>query len=128
VIVLDAGAMVEVLLGSASGLRIRERLRRHRLCVPQLIDLEVASVLRKLALHTVITTRRAGEALQDFQRVRLARYAHTPLLDRVWALRNNVTAYDAAYIALAESLSLPLITIDGPLARSSGHRARVETF
>ena len=126
--VLDAGAMVELLLTSTLGLRIKQRLNGHRLRVPQFIDLEVASVLRKLVLTKKVSSRRASEALQDFQKLRLIRYAHTALLNRIWALRNNITVYDASYVALAESLSLPLITIDGPLARAKGHGARIEVF
>lgn len=127
-IVLDAGAMVELLLVTARGVQIKQRIRGHLLHAPQFIDLEVASILRKLCIRQAVTSRRGAEALQDFQRLRLTRYAHTALLNRVWELRHNVTAYDAAYVALAESLSLPLITIDGPLARSSGHLAHVEAF
>lgn len=65
------------------------------------------------------------EALSD---LRLTRYSHTPLVARIWELRNNLTAYDAAYVALAEALDAPLVTTDAKLARASGHRARVELY
>jgi predicted nucleic acid-binding protein len=123
VIVLDAGAMVEVLLGSASGLRQRAPAEAQAMCA-QLIGLEVASVLRKLALRTVIATRRAGEALQDFQRVQLTRYAHTPLSEgRVWAahrlrprrhLRTN-----ASFASFAPSATQDLTVRRGRAARGS---------
>ena len=71
---------------------------------------------------------RAEDARQDFHDLAIVRYPHQPLADRMWQLRDNLTAYDAAFLALAEMLDVPLVTCDARLAHSSGHRAQVELF
>jgi predicted nucleic acid-binding protein len=93
---------------------------------PHLIDVEVTQVLRRYASNGEITPRRGREALDDVADLSLRRYSHEFLLPRVWELRNNLTAYDAVYVALAEALDAPLITRDSRLAAAAGHRARVE--
>ena len=93
---------------------------------PHLIDLEVAQVLRRYAASGEIDFLRGQQALQDLTDLALTRYPHRLFLSRVWALRDNVTAYDAAYIALAESLPAPLLTCDKRLANTPGHAAEVE--
>lgn len=95
---------------------------------PHLIDLEVLQVLRRYVLHGDLAPGRAQEALDDLAALPLERYSHQPFGARVWELRHNLTAYDGAYVALAEALDAPLVTADGPLARSTGHRARVEVL
>jgi len=127
-IVLDASAAVELVLQTPRAARIAARALActERLHAPHLIDLEVAQVLRRLALGREISAARAGLALTDFQLLSIERHAHNPLLARVWELRTGITAYDAAYIALSEALAAPLLTCDDKLARTRGHTATVE--
>jgi len=128
VIVLDASALVEWLLQTAEGLLVEQRVYRRgeHLHGPHLLDLEVAQALRRFVQEAKINSERAGQALEDLQALRLRRYPHHPLLPRIWQLRHNLTAYDAAYVALAEALGAPLVTCDKKIASASGHHARVE--
>ena len=127
-IVIDASAVIELLLETETGERIKKRISRpaESLHAPHLIDLEVAQVLRRFEMVNAMTLARANEALKDMQDIALLRYSHDILLERIWQLRNNLTAYDAAYVALAEALDAPLLTCDRKLAAAPGHRARVE--
>jgi len=127
-IVVDASAALEVLLQTQAAPVVEARLfrRSETLHVPHLIDLEIAQVLRRYASTKQIDQRRCQDALQDWLAFPVNRYAHDTLLSRIWALRNNLTAYDAAYIALAEALDAPLATRDAKLANASGHTARIE--
>lgn len=93
---------------------------------PHLLDVEVAQVIRRYALSGEIDRARGGLALADLADLPLRRYPHDFLLPRIWDLRNNLTAYDAAYVALAEALDAPLLTRDRRLAAAAGHRARIE--
>ena len=128
VIVVDASAILEVLLRSPAALAIEERLfeRGETLHAPHLIDLEVLQVLRRYAAAGEVSAERAREALDDLAAFRLRRWAHDALALRIWELRQNLTAYDAAYIALAEALGAPLLTRDRRLASAPGIRTRVE--
>jgi predicted nucleic acid-binding protein len=128
VIVVDASAMLEVLLRTPAALPIEERLFEggETLHAPHLIDLEVVQVLRRYAAGDEISAERAREALDDLAAFRLRRWAHEPLTLRIWDLRQNLTAYDAAYVALAEALGACLLTRDRRLASAPGIRARVE--
>jgi predicted nucleic acid-binding protein len=96
--------------------------------VPHLADLEVLSVLRRHASSGLLDSRRAGLALQDLLSLPANRYPHAPFAPRVWELRNNLTPYDAAYVALAESLGCALVTADARLARAPGVRCAVEVM
>ncbi len=125
-IVADASAVVEVLLNTPSGLEIGRRFGvEEAIHVPHLLDLEVLQVLRRYARTSAFDAQRLEEALQDYADLRLKRYSHRILLTRIWELRHNLTAYDAAYLALAEALDAPLITRDRAFASIKGHRARV---
>ena len=128
VIVVDASALLEVLLNSAVADRVAARIFRvgDTLHAPHLLDLEVVQVLRRYAAAGDLGTERALEALEDLGDFPLTRYPHDVFLARIWALRQNLTAYDAAYVALAEALDAPLVTRDRALAGARGHRARVE--
>ena len=127
-IVLDASALLELILGTPRGEAVARRIARadETLHAPHLLDLEVAQVLRRYEAKGLVTRTRAEEALSDFSDLDIARYPHEDLLRRIWALRKSVTAYDAAYLALSEALGAPLLTADAKLTRSVGHRARVE--
>jgi predicted nucleic acid-binding protein len=125
--VVDASAILEVLLQTPAARRVSRVLfaAGQTLHAPHLIDLEIAQVLRRYVRSASISTDRGAEALSDFLDLPLTRYPHFVLLTRVWQMRHNLTAYDAAYLALAEALDAPLITRDRVLARTSS-RAQVE--
>jgi predicted nucleic acid-binding protein len=125
-IVVDASAVLEVLLNSAKGERIAKMMldSTETLHAPHLLDLEVAQVLRRYNRSGQMKLSRAQEALSDYLDLPISRYPHDLMLGRIWELRGKFTAYDAAYIALAEALPGALITCDAALAKR-GHRARI---
>lgn len=127
-IVLDASALVELLLGTEEGRSIGARIADPALSlhVPHLADVEIAQALRRYVREKELDAASAASALEDLHSLDLERHAHEPLLDRVWALRQNLTAYDAVYVALAEALDTTLLTCDGKLARAPGMAGRVE--
>jgi len=127
-IVLDASAAVELLLNTGPGKRLATRLRAPEVSLhaPHLIDLEVAQTLRRYVQQATLAEERGRLALEHLTLLDLSRYAHEPFLTRIWALRENLTAYDAAYVALAEVLSAPLLTGDRRLAGAPGLGAKVE--
>ena len=127
-IVLDASALVELVLGTASGRGIAARVADPAVSLhaPHLADVEVAQALRRYTRDGELDALDARAALDDFRALDLQRHAHEPLLDRVWALRENLSAYDAVYVALAEALDAVLLTCDGRLARAPSFAARVE--
>jgi predicted nucleic acid-binding protein len=129
-IVLDASATVDWLLQTSAGRHIEQRMfsARESLHAPHLLDLEVAQVLRRLVREGTVQANRADEAVRDLLDLRLTRYPHFMLLPRGWQLRHNFSAYDAAYVGLAEKLGAPLITRDGRLAAAPGHAAIIELF
>lgn len=127
-IVVDASALLDALLGE-DGERSRGRLVEDGdLHAPHLLDLEVLQVLRRLAQRGHITAGRAAEARADAAELVIQRYPHAPLADRIWELRANATAYDAAYLALAEVLAVPLVTCDARLKATPGHRAVIQVI
>jgi len=130
VIVLDASAAIEWLLQSPVGIKIGDRIfsPSESLHAPHLLDVEVAQVLRRYVREKTMTPQRGQEALDDFGDLPLRRYPHDFLLPRIWELRARLTAYDAAYVALAELLDAPLLTRDGKIASAAGHDADVEEF
>jgi predicted nucleic acid-binding protein len=130
VIVLDASAAVDWLLQTPAGRRIEQRIYSHNesLHAPHLLDLEVTQVLRRLAHEGTLSAVRAGEAMRDLLDLRITRYPHFVLLPRIWQLRHNFSAYDAAYVVLAEKLGAALVTRDGRLAAASGHAVPIELF
>lgn len=129
-IVLDASAAVDWLLRTAAGQQIERRIyaQSETLHTVHLLDVEFAQVLRRLVRERTLTAKRAEEAIEDLGALRLTRYAPVLLLDRIWRLRQNLSAYDAAYVALAEELQAPLITRDRRIASAPGHSAAVEVF
>jgi predicted nucleic acid-binding protein len=128
VIVLDASSTIEWLLQTRTGARVAQRLLSsgETLHAPHLLDVEVAQVFRRHVARGATTASRVEEALQDLQDLRVSRHPHGLFLWRVWELRDNLTAYDAVYVALAEALDATLLTCDGKLALAPGHHARVE--
>jgi predicted nucleic acid-binding protein len=129
VIVVDASALLEVLLQTSTAAAVEARLfGGATLHAPHLLDLEVAQVLRRYERAGALSATRGREALADLEAFRIERYPHHLFLTRVWALRANATAYDACYLALAEALDAPLLTSDRRLAHIPGHAARVEVI
>lgn len=126
-IVVDASAILELVLNTEDAAAIADRVfvPGETLHAPHLLDLEVAQVLRRYAVAGALSDERGRQALEDFADLPLDRYPHALFLPRIWELRHNVTAYDATYIALAETLGATLVTRDAALA-TARHRARVE--
>ncbi|GAB7192349.1 type II toxin-antitoxin system ribonuclease VapC1 [Kineococcus sp. NUM-3379] len=126
-IVVDASVLAPALVDDGDdGDTARSRLRGEVLTAPELIDLEVVSVLRRRTASGALDARRADLALLDLLEIPLRRAGHRALLPRCWELRHTVTAYDAAYVALAEALDVPLLTADARLAGAPGVTCRVE--
>jgi predicted nucleic acid-binding protein len=127
-IVVDASAMLETLLRRPVAATVEKLLFEpfQTLHAPHLLDVEVAQVVRRFAANREIDAERGRMALADLADFPLHRYPHDFLLPRVWDLRNNLTAYDAMYVALAEVLDAPLLTRDKRLATAPGHHARIE--
>jgi len=127
--VLDASAVVELLLGGARGDAVAEAIRdggaESHLHAPDLMDVEVAQVLRRHTAQGTLHEARAEGAVELLQRLPLTRHPARVLLPRIWALRGALTAYDAAYVSLAEALGATLLTCDGRLARAPGHEADI---
>ncbi len=127
-IVVDASALLEALLRTPAAKVVERWLfdPRQTLHAPHLLDVEIAQVIQRYAANGEIDSERGRTALADLADFPLHRYPHDLLLPRVWDLRNNLTAYDAVYVALAEALDAPLLTRDRRLAAAAGHHVRVE--
>lgn len=128
-LVVDTSAILAALIGRSSipGLKIR-LTSDPDLHAPHLIDIELLHALRRLVAAGDFSGDRAAGARGDFRDLAIVRYPHPPLADRIWRLRHNLTAYDAAFVALSEALGSPLITCDSRLAASPGHGAKIELF
>ncbi len=127
-IVLDASALIELLLNTEPGRRLATRIVNPRVMLhaPHLVDLEVAQALRRYVRHGEISDARAQIALQHLALLDLNRYAHSDFLPRIWALKDNVSAYDGAYVSLAEAIGATLVTGDRRLTKAAGTRAVIE--
>ena len=127
-IVADASALLEFLLQTPLGTRVETRLFRDgdELHSPHLVDVEVTQGLRRLVRSGEVSPDRAVEAIADLVEIDLHRHTHFDLLTRAWKLRENITAYDAIYVALAEALDATVVTCDTKLAKAPGHRVRIE--
>ena len=126
-IVVDASALVEILLRTPAAEAVERELfdTPRTLHAPHLLDVEVAQVLRRYAATGELSTERGGLALADLAAFPIRRYPHDFLLPRIWELKNNLSAYDSAYVALAELLEATLVTRDRRLAAAPGLKARV---
>jgi predicted nucleic acid-binding protein len=129
VLVVDTSAVVGALTGRPPSDAVIERLAADGdLAAPHLIDIEFLHALRRLVLGRQLSDDRAADARSDFADLAITRYEHTVVADRIWQLRHGLTADDAAFVALAELLDVPLVTCDARLARAPGHHATVELF
>ena len=129
-IVTDASVILDLLLNTPAAGRIKSRMfgSDETLHAPALLDLEIAQVLRRYASRREISAERGRSALAVLERFPITRYPHEPLLPRIWELRANLTAYDAAYIALAEGLDATFLTRDARVANAPTHRATIEVL
>ena len=127
-IVVDASALLELLLRTAASHAVESRLfgSGQTLHAPHLIDVEIAQVIRRYVAAGELQAERGRAALTDLADMPLQRYPHIFMLPRIWELRHNLTAYDATYVALAEALDAELLTRDKRLAAAPDHRARIE--
>ena len=126
-IVVDASVVVQVLIADEAGLALARRLAAEdgQIAAPHLLDIEVASALRRLDRSRPLRAATASDAITDLRALRIERHAHEDLLHRIWSLRNELSAYDAAYVALAESLDAELWTRDARLAKARGPRCQI---
>jgi predicted nucleic acid-binding protein len=128
VLAVDTSAVIAALFGSSPE-RLRERLAgAGELVAPHLIDIEFLHVTRRLTLSGALSEDRAGDTRREFADLEITRYSHEPLAGAIWDLRHNLSAYDAAFVALASALGVPLITCDARLASGAGDHARIEMF
>lgn len=126
-IVVDASVLVAALTDDgAQGARCRVALAAQTLAAPEILDVEVLSALRRLVRDGTLAQGRARRALRDLCRAGIARSSHRPLLTRMWELRDNLSAYDASYVTLAEHIGAPLVTADRALASAPGVRCEIE--
>lgn len=126
-IVVDASSVLAVLINGPAATRLRARMfaETESLHAPHLIDIEVMHVLRRWFLTGQMTLARAQEAIALFRLMPIERYSHEILLERIWQHRSNLTAYDAAYVALAETLESVVVTVDAKLAGAPGLSRRI---
>jgi predicted nucleic acid-binding protein len=128
-IVVDTSAVVEALVAEPPDSSLIARLADDGdLHAPHLVDVEFLQVLRRLVAAGRLSPERADGARSDFGELAIVRYPHGGLLERVWELRHNLTAYDAVFVGLSELLGVPLVTCDAAMAEAPGHRAEVEVF
>jgi predicted nucleic acid-binding protein len=129
-IVVDASTITELLLQTELGARVERRIYRDEddLHAPHLLDVEVLSALRRLVHAGEVRATRAEEAIEDLALLRIARHGHLDLATRVWELRQNFTACDAVYLALAESLDATVVTCDLPFGSAPGHSGRIDVI
>lgn len=126
--VVDTSALVAALFGDPSPQALVDRLSGGDLHAPHLVDVEFTHVARRLVATGLVSPERAQRGRSDFADLPIVRYPHGPFLDRMWELRENLTAYDAAFVALAEALDAPLVTTDARLAASPRHTARIDVY
>lgn len=127
-LVADTSALVAALGTGRAALDLEQRFAGEDLEAPHVVDLEFLQSLRRMVRQGELNADRAGDVRTLFGRLPLTRYPHEPLTNRIWELRENLSAYDAAFVALAEILGAPLVTCDAHLAAAQNHDAEVELF
>jgi len=129
-IIIDASLAFEIAISTKDGDELSEKIiaSRASLAAPEIIDLEVLQTLRRFLRQGQIDETRAENAIRNFDDLAIEKFSHTPLQMRIWSLRDNLTAYDAAYFALAELLDAPLWTRDEKFHSVPGHAARIEVL
>ena len=127
-LVVDTSAIVGRLAADPPPETLAQRLNGQSLHAPHLIDVEFLHALRRLVATGRMPAARAAVIRADFAGLTIVRYPHSLLLDRMWELRDNLTAYDAAFVALAEALDVPLVTTDARLAAAPGNDAVIEAY
>lgn len=128
-LVVDPSAIVDALVGEGPALGLVDRLAQDGdLAAPHLLDVEFLHALRRLVAVRELSADRAADARVDFADLSISRYPHQSVSDRAWALRDNLTAYDAVFVALSEALGVPLVTCDARLGAARVHHAEVEVF
>ncbi|MCY4101880.1 MAG: type II toxin-antitoxin system VapC family toxin [bacterium] len=128
-IVVDAGVVFTLVAGAEAAARdVALRVGNEQMLAPQLVDLEVVSVLRRLVHHSDFPPSLAAASVRHLAELDVTRVAHAPLLERCWELRDNLTPYDAAYVAVAEMVGAPLLTTDRRLAGAPGSRCLIEVL
>jgi predicted nucleic acid-binding protein len=132
-LVVDASAIAELLLGRPSADTVAAALREHDfdLHAPHLLDIEVLSALRRVVSSGDASADRAAQAVTDLLDLPIERYRHDGMVPRIWELRDNFSSYDSAYVALAEVIAeggAPLLTADARLARAAGAHTGVRVL
>lgn len=127
-IVVDASALLECILGESPDGDLLVRVASEELHAPHLVDVELLSAVRSLFRRDRVTSARADAARGDFVALAITRHPHLPLMERMWQLRHNLSAYDASYVALAEALEVPLVTVDARISRAPELRTVIEVF
>jgi predicted nucleic acid-binding protein len=125
--VVDSSAIVKVLTDAEPAELVAE-VAMHGLAAPHILDLEVLNVLRRLVRRREVSEKDAVEVRHLYGSMNITRYAVDGTAERIWALRNNLTSYDASYVALAEILDAPLLTCDAKMAKAAGHEAVIRNF
>jgi predicted nucleic acid-binding protein len=126
--VIDASALIELVSGKPPDAALRRTALTGEGAAPELVDIEAASTIRRMVLSGLMPAEEGSEVLHDVSETPISRTSHRPLITRVWELRHAISAYDAAYVALAEQLDVPLLTCDARLGRSNGHRAEIVVY